>query len=96
MSMGVRPRSPSPTATACRYTQANLLSHFTALAEEVHPFPIVLYNVPSRTGVDLLPETVGELARGCGNIVGIKEATGDVGRVKTLRELCGEDFLLYR
>lgn len=74
-------------------TQAGLIDHFTTLANEID-FPIVLYNVPGRTGCDMVPETVATLAKHK-NIVGIKEATGDVSRVKTLRELCGPDFLLY-
>merc|ERR1719502_1750107 len=56
--------------------------------------PMVLYNVPGRTGVDLLPETVARLAAHP-NVRGIKEATGDNGRVAALRDACGGDLLLY-
>ena len=73
--------------------QAALVAHFTAIADAVD-LPMILYNVPGRTGVDLLPATVAELARH-DRIVGIKEATGDNARVAVLREQCGDDFLLY-
>ena len=71
-----------------RPTQPGLVAHFTAIAEE-SDLPVVVYNVPGRTGVDLLPETVATLARHP-RIVGIKEATGDMVRVARIRELLGE------
>lgn len=71
-------------------TQEGLYRHFRAIAEAV-PIPHILYNVPGRTVCDLLPETVGRLAR-ISNIVGIKEASADLSRVAALRELCGADF----
>jgi 4-hydroxy-tetrahydrodipicolinate synthase len=74
-------------------TQAGLIAHFTAIAAST-PIPQILYNVPGRTACDMLPATVGELAR-LDNIIGIKEATGDLSRVASLRELCGDDFLLF-
>ena len=74
-------------------TQNQLIDHFESLANTVD-FPIVLYNVPGRTGVDMVPETVERLSRHR-NIVGIKEATGEVSRAKILRDMCGDDFLLY-
>ena len=74
-------------------TQEGLARHFTAVADAVE-WPLILYNVPGRTGVDLLPETVGRLA-GHPRIGACKEATGEVQRVARLRALCGEDFLLY-
>lgn len=64
-------------------TQEGLYQHFKAVAEAV-PLPQILYNVPSRTACDLLPETVLRLAK-LPNIVGIKEATGDIKRVQQLR-----------
>ena len=73
--------------------QRALEAHFLAVAEAVD-LPMVLYNVPGRTGVDLLPETVARLAAHP-NVAGIKEATGDNGRVAALRDACGPDFLLY-
>ena len=73
-------------------TQEGLYLHYKAVAEAVD-IPQILYNVPGRTACDMLPETVGRLAR-LPNIIGVKEATGEVARVARLRELCGEDFLL--
>lgn len=65
-------------------TQGGLYQHFTAIADQV-PIPQILYNVPSRTACDLLPETILHLARHS-NIIGVKEATGDIGRVAKLRD----------
>ncbi|MBY6186615.1 4-hydroxy-tetrahydrodipicolinate synthase [Marinobacter hydrocarbonoclasticus] len=73
-------------------TQAGLVAHFTAIAAATDK-PVILYNVPGRTCCDLKPEAVAELSR-VKNIVGIKEATGDLSRVTPLRQLCGDDFLL--
>ncbi|WP_086982670.1 4-hydroxy-tetrahydrodipicolinate synthase [Vibrio aphrogenes] len=73
-------------------TQEGLYQHYKAIAE-VSEVPVILYNVPGRTGVDLLPETVGRLSK-LDKIVGIKDATGDLSRVEKFRELCGEDFIL--
>jgi len=74
-------------------TQQGLIRHYEAIAEAVSR-PIMLYNVPGRTAVDMLPETVAELAAHA-RITAIKEATGEVARVAQLRELCGSDFALY-
>lgn len=74
-------------------TQEGLYLHHKAVAEAVD-IPQILYNVPGRTACDMLPETVARLA-GIDNIVGIKEATGDLSRVPLLRELCGDDFAIY-
>ena len=68
-------------------TQAGLLAHYTAIAD-ASPLPLVLYNVPSRTGVDLLPETVRALARHP-HIAGIKEACGSISRAAQLLGRCG-------
>jgi 4-hydroxy-tetrahydrodipicolinate synthase len=73
-------------------TQEGLYLHYKAVAEAVD-IPQILYNVPGRTACDMLPETVGRLAR-LPNIIGVKEATGEVARVARLRELCGDGFLL--
>jgi len=72
--------------------QRALVAHFRAVADAVK-LPILLYNVPSRTVVDLLPETVAELAT-VPNIAGIKEASARMERVSALRRLCGPDFVL--
>lgn len=76
-----------------RPTQEGLFQHFTAIAKAVS-LPIILYNVPSRTACDLLPETVARLALVPG-IIGIKEATGDIDRAAAIRRLCPAEFLLY-
>lgn len=74
-------------------TQEGLYRHFVAIADALDR-PLILYNVPGRTGVDMQTATVARLARHPG-IIGIKEATGDLGRLQPLREACGDDFLLF-
>jgi len=74
-------------------TQEGLYLHYKALAEAVE-IPQILYNVPGRTACDMLPETVGRLSH-IANIVGVKEATGDLSRVKIIRDLTGPDFAIY-
>jgi 4-hydroxy-tetrahydrodipicolinate synthase len=74
-------------------TQEGLFRHFSAIADAVDK-PVMLYNVPGRTGADLLAETVARLAKH-DNIFGIKEATGDMDRLKQIQELVDEDFMLY-
>ncbi len=71
-------------------TQEGLLQHFTAIADDAG-VPVILYNVPSRTGVDLLPETARRLAQHP-RIVSLKEATGNAVRLAELRESCGEEL----
>jgi 4-hydroxy-tetrahydrodipicolinate synthase len=75
-----------------RPTQEGLYRHFSAIADAVD-VPVILYNVPSRTACDLLPETVARLAAHP-RIVGIKEATGDVERGDAIARMCPPDFLL--
>ncbi len=74
-------------------TQEGLYLHYKAVAEAV-PIPQILYNVPGRTACDMLPATVARLSR-IDNIVGIKDATGDLERVGQLRDSCREGFALY-
>lgn len=74
-------------------TQEGLFCHFSAVAEAV-VIPQILYNVPGRTACDMLPETVERLSR-VDNIVGIKEATGDLQRAKDILARCDDDFALY-
>ncbi|CAI8956235.1 4-hydroxy-tetrahydrodipicolinate synthase [Methylocaldum szegediense] len=74
-------------------TQEGLYRHYKAVAEAVD-IPQILYNVPGRTACDMLPATVARLAQ-IPNIVGIKEATGNLDRAKEIMRLCGPDFLLY-
>lgn len=75
-----------------RPNQEGLFKHFQSIAENTK-LPQILYNVPARTGCDLLPDTVGRLSK-IHNIIGIKEATGDLNRVNQLKQLVDDDFLL--
>ena len=74
-------------------TQEGLYLHYKAIAEAVD-IPQILYNVPGRTACDMLPETIGRLSK-LTNIIGVKEATGDLTRVKKIRDLAGENFAIY-
>ena len=74
-------------------TDLGLLKHYEMIANSVQ-IPIILYNVPGRTGVNLTPPLVQKLAQ-IKNIVGIKEASGDISQVAEMIRLCGEDFLVY-
>ncbi|HET8612080.1 MAG TPA: 4-hydroxy-tetrahydrodipicolinate synthase [Sphingomonas sp.] len=73
-----------------RPNQAGMLAHFRALAEGCD-LPIILYNVPGRTVTDMSVETMGELAK-LPTVVGVKDATGNVGRATAQRLACGADF----
>jgi 4-hydroxy-tetrahydrodipicolinate synthase len=74
-------------------TQEGLYLHHRAVAEAVD-LPQILYNVPGRTACDMSPETTARLAE-LPNVVGLKDATGDLARLPRLRALCGPDFALY-
>jgi 4-hydroxy-tetrahydrodipicolinate synthase len=74
-------------------TQEGLYRHHRAVAEAVD-IDQILYNVPGRTAVDMLPETVARLAE-IRNIVGVKEATGDLDRIQRIRQLTSPDFAIY-
>lgn len=73
--------------------QEGIYQHFITIADAVTK-PVMLYNVPGRTVTDMLPDTVARLAEHP-NIFGIKEATGDIERLKQIRKLVSEDFMLY-
>lgn len=74
-------------------TQNGLIEHYSIIAS--HTFlPIILYNVPSRTGVNLLPETVKQLSS-VSNIVGIKQASGNIEQAMEIVRLCGDNITLY-
>jgi len=73
-----------------RPTQEGLYQHYKLIAESV-PIPIIPYNIPGRTGVNMLPETVARLS-GISNIVGIKEASGSLKQMQDVISLCGDDF----
>ncbi len=75
-------------------TQKGLIAHFTAVANSVE-VPIILYNVPGRTGCNLLPQTVATLVKNVDNIVGIKEASGNIAQVADLMNLTGGNIELY-
>ncbi|MEO9515160.1 MAG: 4-hydroxy-tetrahydrodipicolinate synthase [Paracoccaceae bacterium] len=72
-------------------TQRGLIAHFTAL-HDCADVPIVIYNIPGRSVIDMTPETMGELAK-LPRIVGVKDATGDLARVCDTRITCGSDFI---
>ena len=74
-------------------TQEGLYQHHKAIAEAV-AIPQILYNVPGRTAVDMLPTTVERLSH-IDNIIGIKEATGNIGRAREIISLCGDEFEVY-
>ncbi|PKN77058.1 MAG: 4-hydroxy-tetrahydrodipicolinate synthase [Deltaproteobacteria bacterium HGW-Deltaproteobacteria-10] len=73
-----------------RPTQEGLYQHYKMIAENV-PIPILPYNIPSRTGVNLMPEMVAKLSR-IKNIVGIKEASGSIKQMSDIIDFCGKDF----
>lgn len=74
-------------------TQHGLIEHFAALAAEVS-MPFIVYNVPSRTSVNLLPETLAKMKKRIPEVVGVKEATGDLNQISRVVEYCGEDFMV--
>ncbi|KTD22976.1 4-hydroxy-tetrahydrodipicolinate synthase [Legionella londiniensis] len=74
-------------------TQAGLYEHYSRIAQEV-ALPIILYNVPGRTACDLLPKTVARLSK-ISNIIGIKEATGDMARLQEILDGCGDRLDVY-
>ncbi|NLE91347.1 MAG: 4-hydroxy-tetrahydrodipicolinate synthase [Elusimicrobia bacterium] len=74
-----------------RPTQKGLYEHFKAVAEAAG-IPVILYNIASRTGVNIEPETIARLAADCKNIVGVKEASGSLDQMSRVKALCGENF----
>ncbi len=72
-------------------TQRGLIAHFTAIHDAIN-IPIIIYNIPPRSVVDMTPETMGELAK-LPRIIGVKDATGDIVRVSAQRISCGTDFV---
>lgn len=75
-------------------SQAGMYEHFSAIAK-VSKLPIILYNIPGRTGVNMLPETVAKLANEFENIVAVKQSFADLDMVSEIRMLCPEDFSIY-
>ena len=76
-------------------TQEGVYGHFKMTADAVPGTPVILYNVPSRTGVNAQPQTVARLVRDVPNIVGIKEASGDISQIVKLMTLCDGNIDLY-
>lgn len=74
-------------------TQTGLIEHFSIIADE-SDFPVILYNVPSRTGLNTTPETVFELSKNK-NITGIKEASGNISQITEIARLCGDKINIY-
>ena len=74
-------------------TNKGLYLHFKAVADSVK-IPIILYNIAGRTGKNIEPELMGQLARDCKNIVGVKEASGSLEQMLRIREVCPKDFIL--
>ena len=75
-------------------TQKGLIEHFTMVAESVK-IPLILYNVPGRTGCNIQPQTMAALVHDVPNIVGIKEASGNISQIAKLMSLCGDEIELY-
>ena len=74
-------------------TQQGVIAHYSAIADAVN-LPIILYNVPSRTGINILPETYAKLSK-INNIVAVKEASGDISQVAKIAQLCGDNLNIY-
>ena len=73
-------------------TQRGLYAHFAAVAQATR-LPVIIYNIPPRSVIDMTPETMGRLANDFKNIAGVKDATGKVERVSEQRMTCGKDFI---
>ncbi|MDD5653833.1 MAG: 4-hydroxy-tetrahydrodipicolinate synthase [Candidatus Omnitrophica bacterium] len=76
-----------------RPTQRGLYEHFKAIANAVK-FPIILYNIASRTGVNIEPETIAKLAHDSKNIISVKEASGNLDQMSRIKQLCPKNFVL--
>ena len=76
-----------------RPTQKGLYEHFKTIAKSVD-IPIILYNIASRTGVNIEPETMSRIAQDCKNIIGVKEASGNLEQMARIKALCPKDFAL--
>lgn len=75
-------------------SQKGMYAHFAAIAEAVN-LPIILYNIPGRTGVNMQPETVAKLAKDFPNIVALKQSNSDMDLISDLKSLCPNDFIIY-
>lgn len=77
-----------------RPTQQGLYLHFKAVADSVGNFPIILYNIASRTGVNIEPETIAKLANDCKNIISVKEASGNLDQMSRILSICPKELSL--
>lgn len=75
-------------------SQSGIIAHFSAIAEATN-LPIIIYNIPGRTGVNMQPATVKKLAESYDNIVGIKQSFADMDAVTEMKMICPEDFSIY-
>ena len=75
-------------------SQKGMIEHFSAIAKSTN-LPVIIYNIPSRTGVNMQPQTVAQLAKEFDNIVGIKQSCGDMDAITEMKLLCPEDFSIY-
>ncbi len=75
-------------------TQKGLVQHFKAVADSIS-LPIIIYNVPSRTGLNILPETLLKLVNTCKNIAAVKEASGNISQIAQVKALCGDKLDIY-
>lgn len=75
-------------------SQKGMKEHFASIAKSTN-LPIIIYNIPSRTGVNMLPQTVAELAKEYDNITGIKQSFADMDAITEIKLLCPEDFAIY-
>ena len=75
-------------------SQAGMISHFSAIADKT-ALPIIMYNIPSRTGVNMLPETVAALVENFSNIVALKQSCSDMDMITELKLKCPKDFVIY-
>ncbi|HWE62234.1 MAG TPA: 2,4-dihydroxyhept-2-ene-1,7-dioic acid aldolase [Chloroflexota bacterium] len=79
----------------CRPSQEGLYQHFCGVAGAVPDYPIMLYNIPGRSAVNLEPATMARLRRDCPNIFGVKEANTNFAQISQVLHLCGRDFGVY-
>lgn len=75
-------------------SQKGMIEHFSAIAKSTN-LPVIIYNIPSRTGVNIQPQTVAQLAKEFDNIVGIKQSCGDMDAITEMKLLCPEAFSIY-
>jgi 4-hydroxy-tetrahydrodipicolinate synthase len=75
-------------------TQKGLYLHYKAIADEVN-IPIIVYNIAGRTAVNIEPATLAKIAQECKNVVGVKEASGSLDQMQTIKSLCPDNFLLF-